>query len=85
MDLRPKILVIVIAALCVLLIAAANFAGLLLTRVVEREGEFSLRRALGASWRRLVRQQLMQGLVLAMLGTLCGFFWRRGSRPRWWR
>ena len=74
MDLRPKILVIVIAALCVLLIAAANFAGLLLTRVVEREGEFSLRRALGASWRRLVRQQLMQGLVLAMLGTLCGLF-----------
>src|SRR5436190_8446047 len=74
MDLRPKILVIVIAALCVLLIAAANFAGLLLTRVVEREGEFSLRRALGASWRRLVRQQLMQGLLLAMLGTLCGLF-----------
>jgi len=74
MDLRPKILVIVIAALCVLLIAAANFAGLLLTRVVERESEFSLRRALGASWRRLVRQQLIQGLVLAMLGTLCGLF-----------
>jgi putative ABC transport system permease protein len=74
MDLRPKILVIVIAALCVLLIAAANFAGLLLTRVVERESEFSLRRALGASWRRLVRQQLMQGLVLATLGTLCGLF-----------
>ena len=74
MDLRPKILVIVIAALCVLLIAAANFAGLLLTRVVEREGEFSLRRALGASWRRLVCQQLMQGLVLAMLGTLFGLF-----------
>ena len=72
MDLRPKILVIVIAALCVLLIAASNFAGLLLTRVVEREGEFSLRRALGASWRRLVRQQLTQGLILAMLGTLCG-------------
>src|SRR5205085_3847474 len=74
MDLRPKILVIIIAALCVLLIAAANFAGVLLTRVVEREGEFSLRRALGASWRRLVRQQLMQGLVLALLGTLCGLF-----------
>ena len=48
MDLRPKILVIVVAALCVLLVAAANFAGLLLTRVVERESEFSLRRALGA-------------------------------------
>ena len=38
MDLRPKILVIVGAALCALLIAAANFAGLLLARVIEREG-----------------------------------------------
>jgi putative ABC transport system permease protein len=72
MELRPKILVIVGAALCALLIAAANFAGLLLARVVERESEFSLRRALGASWRRLVRQQLVQGLLLAILGTLCG-------------
>jgi putative ABC transport system permease protein len=72
MDLRPKILVIVAAALCALLIAAANFAGLLLARVVERENEFSLRRALGASWRRLVRQQLVQGLLLSILGTLCG-------------
>jgi putative ABC transport system permease protein len=72
MELRPKILVIVVAALCALLIAAANFAGLLLARVIERESEFSLRRALGASWRRLVRQQLVQGLVLSILGTLCG-------------
>src|SRR4029077_4734117 len=56
MDLRPKILVIVGAAVCALLIAAANFAGLLLARVIEREGEFALRAALGASRRRLVRQ-----------------------------
>src|SRR5262249_52826994 len=37
MDLRPKILVIVGAAGCALLIAAVNFAGLLLARVIERE------------------------------------------------
>jgi putative ABC transport system permease protein len=78
LDLRPKILVIVVAALCALLIAAANFAGLLLTRVIEREGEFALRAALGASWQRLVRQQLIQALVLAVMGTLGGLlisFW----------
>ena len=68
MDLRPKLLVIIGAAACALLIAAANFAGLLLARVIEREGEFALRAALGASRRRLVRQQLAQALVLAVFG-----------------
>src|SRR6266404_3381272 len=71
-DLRPKILVIVGAAVCALLIAAANFAGLLLARVIEREGEFALRAALGASRRQLVRQQLVQALLLATIGTALG-------------
>src|SRR5437899_5299271 len=78
MDLRPKILVIVGAAVCALLIAAANFAGLLLARVIEREGEFALRAALGASRRQLVRQQLVQALLLALAGTALGLllaFW----------
>ena len=78
MDLRPKILVIVGAAVCALLIAAANFACLLLARVIEREGEFALRAALGASRRRLVRQQLIQALLLALAGTALGLliaFW----------
>ena len=72
MDLRPKILVIVASALCALLIAAANFAGLLLARVIEREGEFALRLALGANRRQLIRQQLVQALVLAVVGTVVG-------------
>ena len=78
MDLRPKILVVVGAAVCTLLIAAANFAGLLLAHVIEREGEFALRAALGASRRRLVRQQLTQALVIALIGTALGLliaFW----------
>jgi predicted permease len=72
MDLRPKILVIVGAAVCALLIAAVNFAGLLLARVIEREGEFALRAALGAGRKRLVRQQLIQALLLAFVGTSLG-------------
>src|SRR5262249_36466819 len=78
MDLRPKILVIVGAAVCALLIAAVNFAGLLLARVIEREGEFALHAALGANRRRLVRQQLIQALMLAFIGTALGLliaFW----------
>ena len=74
MDLRPKILVIVGAAVCALLIAAVNFAGLLLARVIEREGEFALRAALGANRRRLVRQQLIHALLLALVGTALGLF-----------
>ncbi|PYK83863.1 MAG: hypothetical protein DME41_05010 [Verrucomicrobia bacterium] len=72
MDLRPKILVIIGAAAGALLIAAVNFAGLLLARVIEREGEFALRAALGASRRRLVRQQLVQALLIALIGTALG-------------
>ena len=72
MDLRPKIFVIVGAAVSALLIAAANFAGLLLVRVIERQGEFALRAALGANRLTLIRQQLAQALLLAVIGTGIG-------------
>jgi putative ABC transport system permease protein len=81
MDLRPKILVIVAAAVCALLIAAANFAGLLLARVIEREGEFALRAALGASRLRLVRQQLAQAFLLAIVGTALGLLVASWATP----
>ena len=72
MDLRPKLLVIAGAALCALLVAAANFAGLMLARVVERDGEMALRSALGATRGRLIREGLVQALVLAAFGTVFG-------------
>jgi putative ABC transport system permease protein len=81
MDLRPKILVIVAAALCVLVIAAANFAGLLLARVIDREAEFALCAALGASRQRLVRQQLIQALLLATVGTAVGLVLAAWATP----
>ena len=72
MELRPKLLIIGGAALCALLIAAANFAGLMLARVVERDGEIALRSALGATRGRLIRQGIVQALVLSAIGTVCG-------------
>ena len=81
MDLRPKVLVIVGAAFCALLIAAANFAGLLLSRVVEREGEFALRAALGASRRQILRQELVQALLLAAIGTALGLLLASWATP----
>ncbi len=81
MDLRPKLLIIAAAALCALLVAAANFAGLMLARVVERDGEMSLRAALGATRARLVRQGLVQALLLAALGTAAGLLLAQWLTP----
>jgi putative ABC transport system permease protein len=71
-NLRPKLLLIGGAALCALLVAAANFAGLMLARVVAHDGEMALRAALGATRGRLIREGLVQALVLAALGTIFG-------------
>jgi putative ABC transport system permease protein len=71
-NLRPKLLLIAGAALCALLVAAANFAGLLIARVVERDGEMALRAAIGATRSRLIREGIVQALVLAVFGTIFG-------------
>ncbi|HEV2803536.1 MAG TPA: ABC transporter permease [Chthoniobacterales bacterium] len=72
LNLRPKLLLIAGAGLCALLVAAANFAGLLLARVVERDGEMALRAAIGATRARLIREGIVQALVLAAFGTIFG-------------
>jgi putative ABC transport system permease protein len=71
-DLKPKLLAITVAAAFVLLIAGANISSLLLARHFEREGETSIRMALGASRRVLVRESLAQSFALAAIGTLIG-------------
>lgn len=71
-DVRAVLWLLQGVVLFVLLIACANVANLMLTRVSARQKELSVRTALGASRGRIVRQLLIEALVLALAGAMAG-------------
>jgi putative ABC transport system permease protein len=71
-TLRPILLALFGATVCVLLIACANVANLLLSRTLERRRELSIRACLGATRGHIARQMLAEALLVAVSGGLLG-------------
>jgi putative ABC transport system permease protein len=70
---RAPLLALMGLVVLVLLITCANLANLLVVRNLHRAHELNVRTALGAGRLRLVRQLLIEGLVLAVLGSAAGW------------
>jgi putative ABC transport system permease protein len=71
-EARPLVRTLFLAVTVVLFIACANLAGLLLVRVIRRRREISVRFALGARRAAILRQSLVEALLLSVSGGLLG-------------
>jgi predicted permease len=71
-EVRPLLRTLFLAVSVVLLIACANVAGLLLLRAIRRRNEYAIRLALGARSSAIIRQSVLEGLMLGMTSALLG-------------
>src|SRR5258708_9814131 len=71
-DYSEGLLLLMVTACCVLLVACANIANLLLTRGLKSRQQTAVRVALGASRGRLVRNVLLESVTLSLIGGAAG-------------
>jgi putative ABC transport system permease protein len=84
-DVRRPLWILMGAVAFVVVIACANVAGLALARSAARQPEMAVRAALGASRSRLLRQLLVEGLLVSIAGTAVGLLVARWSVAAFFR
>ena len=78
-DYKTPLYVLLAATGCVLFIASINVAGLLVARIAARRRELAIRIALGGGWLRLMRERILESLLLSLLGGTCGLILAGGA------